>query len=504
MTAQNYDAVIIGAGLGGLVAGAKLSKEGKKVVVIEQHYVVGGCSSTFTQKGFTVDVGLHLIDGMDPNNPKVEIFKDLDVYSSVEPVPAGEFYRFINEEVDIILPDNIEEAINILSEQFPEEKKAIEGFFNEIIGIYNDVQTLPKSKLKTLLLMPIFPLRYPYVVRWAKRTISELIDYVGLKNTSLIGTLLANLGFYGDDPNALSALLFGVGQGSYLSGGAYYLKGGSQKLSNHFAKIIEENGGEIILNQLVTKVITKKGRAIGVEYRHRNKPNEETKKVYGKEIISDIAIPNLIEILPERESKILDRLYGDWKPNITYSSLYVGFKKPLKELGNSAFTTFVWKGLKDWRKIKESHDWPYEKRKYAMTDYSLVDTGMTVPGKGVATIIIIDKYDDWAKLSKEEYEKRKDELTEILLQKLDELIPGSRKYVEWYSCATPLTIEKFVRVPKGTPLGFAQTPTQFLKRPKYKSKIPGLWTVGAWTFPGGGFSPAMQSGYECALQILKK
>ena len=191
-----YDAIIIGAGLGGLVAGAKLAKEGKKVFLIEQHYVVGGCSSTFTQKGFTVDVGLHLIDGLDPHNPKVEIFEDLDVYASIEPVHVGEFYRFVNENVDITIPDNIEEAKKVLTEKFPEEKKAIERYFEVLEGMYLDVQRLPKSKLKMLLLMPVFPIMYPYLVRWSKKTVADLIEYCGLKDVNLVAALLANLGFY--------------------------------------------------------------------------------------------------------------------------------------------------------------------------------------------------------------------------------------------------------------------------------------------------------------------
>ncbi|OQY03119.1 MAG: hypothetical protein B6I20_05705 [Bacteroidetes bacterium 4572_117] len=56
---MQYDIIIIGAGLGGLTAGAKLSKEGKKVLLIEQHYVPGGCATTFKRKGFTFEVGLH-------------------------------------------------------------------------------------------------------------------------------------------------------------------------------------------------------------------------------------------------------------------------------------------------------------------------------------------------------------------------------------------------------------------------------------------------------------
>lgn len=500
----DYDIIIIGAGLGGLVAGAKLAKEGKKVFLIEQHSVVGGCSSTFTQKGFTVDVGLHIIDGLDPHNPKVEIFEDLGVYEAIEPIHVGEFYRFVNENVDITIPDSIDKAQEVLIENFPDEKKAITRYFQILEGMYLDVQRLPKNKLKMLLRMPIFPLLYPYLVRWSKKTVADLLEYCGFKDINPVGALLANLGFYGDDPYKMSALLFGVAQGSYLRGGAYYLKGGSQKLSNHFAKVIEDNGGEILLNHLVTKIITRKGHAVGVEYRHRDKPDEEPKKAYATHIISDIAIPNLIKILPARESKILDKLYGDWEPNISYSSLYIGLDTPLKDLGNKHFSTFVWKGLKHWKEMAESVRWPYEKRKYSLTDYSVIDTGMSVPGKGVANITVIDNYDDWAKLSKEEYKERKERLTKILLDKLEELVPGAKEHVEWTNCATPMTIERFILAPKGTPLGFAQTPKQFMKRPKYKSKIPGLWHVGAWTFPGGGFTPAMQSGYDCAVQILKK
>jgi len=50
---EKYDAIIIGAGLGGLTAGAKLAKEGKKVLLIEQHTIPGGCATTFKRKDFS-------------------------------------------------------------------------------------------------------------------------------------------------------------------------------------------------------------------------------------------------------------------------------------------------------------------------------------------------------------------------------------------------------------------------------------------------------------------
>ncbi len=61
---MTYDAIIIGAGLGGLIAGAKLSKGGKKVLLIEQHSVPGGCATSFKRGDFTMEVGLHEMDGL--------------------------------------------------------------------------------------------------------------------------------------------------------------------------------------------------------------------------------------------------------------------------------------------------------------------------------------------------------------------------------------------------------------------------------------------------------
>jgi all-trans-retinol 13,14-reductase len=60
---MKYDVVIIGAGLGGLTAGAKLAKEGKKVLLVEQHNHPGGCATTFRRGDFTLEVGLALLHG---------------------------------------------------------------------------------------------------------------------------------------------------------------------------------------------------------------------------------------------------------------------------------------------------------------------------------------------------------------------------------------------------------------------------------------------------------
>ena len=104
-----YDCIIIGAGLGGLTAGAKLAKSGKKVLLIEQHDRPGGCATTFKKKGFTLEVGLHEMDGLHPRDMKMKIFRDLGVLDTVEFIKVPEFYHFVNERRDVVVSHDSEE-----------------------------------------------------------------------------------------------------------------------------------------------------------------------------------------------------------------------------------------------------------------------------------------------------------------------------------------------------------------------------------------------------------
>ena len=101
---MHYDVIIIGSGLGGLTAGAKLVKEGKSVLVLEQHDRPGGCATTFKRRDFTMEVGLHEMDGLHPRDIKKRIFDDIGLGERVTFLPVPEFYRFINERYELVIP----------------------------------------------------------------------------------------------------------------------------------------------------------------------------------------------------------------------------------------------------------------------------------------------------------------------------------------------------------------------------------------------------------------
>jgi phytoene dehydrogenase-like protein len=138
-------------------------------------------------------------------------------------------------------------------------------------------------------------------------------------------------------------------------------------------------------------------------------------------------------------------------------------------------------------------------------DYSQIDSQLAPQGKGLGVICTSDYLSDWENLSKEEYKTKKEEMARILTERLNKVIPGIKDEIEYCEVATPKTIKRYTLNPGGTVYGFAQIPKQAgRKRIQQKSPVENLYFASAWTFPAGGFTGAILSGYRCAEEILDR
>jgi len=302
----------------------------------------------------------------------------------------------------------------------------------------------------------------------------------------------------------MSLIYFAKAQAEYYHGG-YFIKGGSQKLSDHLMHFIEKNGGKLILRHLVTRILTENGKAIGVEYKKTKSKTDKTQKAFAKYIIANAAVPNVAnQLLSEKESKKLHKKIQGLEIACSLISVYFGFGKPLKELGNKHYSTFVFD--KEVLSLEDMHanykgDW--SKRNFVFCDYSQLDSGLAPQGKSVGVICTSDYVSDWDKLSREDYKARKEEVAQIFIERIEKLIPGIRDAIEYYEVATAKTIQRYTLNPDGSPYGFAQTPDQAItNRVRIKSPIKNLYFASAWSMPGGGFPGAILGGYFCAKEIL--
>ena len=123
MENNKYDIVIIGSGLGGLTSGAYLAKQGKKVLVLESHNIVGGCATVYKRKNVKFEVGLHEMDmAKKSRDMKHVIFKKLGLYDRINLVKLPQTWRIKTEDTDLVIPEGYENVINTLEKEFPERK----------------------------------------------------------------------------------------------------------------------------------------------------------------------------------------------------------------------------------------------------------------------------------------------------------------------------------------------------------------------------------------------
>lgn len=111
---MKYDAIIIGGGLGGLTAGAVLSKKGKKVLLIEQHFMVGGAATVSKRKDINIEVGLHeMYFGEYGYDIKRDLFDYLELDTKIELVSLPETWDIKDNNETFRVPEGLKKLKNI-------------------------------------------------------------------------------------------------------------------------------------------------------------------------------------------------------------------------------------------------------------------------------------------------------------------------------------------------------------------------------------------------------
>jgi len=140
---SDYDAIVIGAGNGGLTAAATLAKGGAKTLLLERHNVPGGCATSFCRGRFEFEVALHQLSGMGDEKfpgPLRSVLHALDVLDRVEFIPMKNLYRLvIPGRLDITLPADRNGTVKVLQERFPSEGDKIKEFYDLVYAFFNQL-----------------------------------------------------------------------------------------------------------------------------------------------------------------------------------------------------------------------------------------------------------------------------------------------------------------------------------------------------------------------------
>lgn len=502
---NEFDAIIIGSGLGGLSCAAAFARQSFKPLVLEQHTKPGGYATTFERRGFVFDVSLHSTVVAERDGVRNLIYGFPEI-TEVEFVPHPDVYRVIFPEHDIRVPArNLQKYSEMLVGHFPDEKVGIEGIFEDMRGLWNDVQRI--SEARGQIDMNRFPVDFPYLFKSVNKTWGQMVD-ARVKNSKLKAIISSLWGYYGLPPSKLSPFYYAIPTIGYLHEGGYYPVGKSQKISDALVRFIEGRGGKVQLGTRVKEILVKDHAAYGV----RTERGDEYKS---RVVVSNASAYETFRKILREEEFLADYLQKLSTYNVSLScfQVFLGLKKDL--VGEI--------GIKD-TEIFYNSDYDLDREYdrvlkadlsggFALTLYDNLYKGYSPEGKNTLNILTLQGYDHWEKYEsdyfkgrKTAYRAEKERMANVLIDEVEKaLLPGLRDAIEVIEIGTPLTNVRYTSNFRGAAYGWDQTLNNSgQNRLSHKTPIKSLYLAGAWTRPGHGYGAVIPSGLQCFAEIMKE
>ena len=440
MEANRKSVVVIGGGLGGLVSGALLAKEGYKVTVLEKNAIIGGGLQTFKRKGVSFPTGMHVFGGFGEEGQLRKLFSYLGIMDRLSLRAMDEegydVVKVLKDGASYSLPKGKEHFINYLGEVFPAEKANIRAYVDKLFALSEEEDLFYLREQKPQVFMSVSEdAILPY---------DELMDrYITdpkLKGVlSYLNPLMG--GKPGTTPAFMSALL-----GVLHIGGTYQFVGSSQQMAELLKEVIETAGGQVLANEEVvrievegrevSRVITKQGNAY-----HADSYISDVHPDVLLRLVDDKAFPtsfrSRIQSIPETRSCF---------------KVYVKFKEGAFPYVNHTNYCLSDYGTK--YDISQS-EWPNSVMYYTPA----------VEGQGsyAETMVIIGEMDyEWVKPWETSqvghrgasYEQWKRQMTEQVLDFMEKIYPDIREKTEFVMASSPLTIRDYYGNKEGSNYGF--------------------------------------------------
>ena len=460
--------IIIGSGLGGLTCGYILAKSGYRVTILEKNAQLGGCLQTFTRDGVKFETGMHYIGSMDEGQILNRFF---DYFNLLNDVPLS---RLNPNGYDIIsldgqhfpIANGDENFVDILSQFFPQERDNLQDYCNYINKI-TDYSVFYSSKER---LNSNF-LREPAFVRSASEFITSATSNPILQSV-LSGNLPLYAGVENKTPLYIHALIH-----DFYNNSAFRIVGGSDCITDSLVKSIQAMGGEVLPHHQVVKINCDDSKATSVSIRRNGEESEMTADY----IISNQHPCRMLELLdtPMIRKSYRNRVVS-LENTISNFTLYLRFKDNTVPYQNYNLyyskETDVWKNAGNYTADRfplgflYMHNCSEQNQKYAKSAMLM-------------SYMSFDDVKQWQGTRIErrgsEYEAFKHEKAEILLDLLEQQLPGTRATITKYYTSSPLTYLDYTGTERGSMYGILADCQNLLNTKILpRTKVPNLLLTG--------------------------
>ena len=407
-----YDVIVIGSGLAGLTTANILARQGRSVLLLEQHYKLGGMATWFKRPGGHIfDISLHGFPiGM------IKSCRRYWTQQIADSIVQLKGIRFDNPMFSLTTTFNRKDFTQLLVNDFGVPQTSVDDFFDTARGMnfYDDQSTTTRQ-----LFDKFFPGREDVI-----RLLMEPITYAN-------GSTL-------EDP----AITYGIVFSNFMSKGVFTYEGGTDQLIQRMEAEMRKNGVDIRIRCDVDRIRVRNGHVDGVE-------------VNGRQIKAGAVISNAN--LNATVFHMIGEEYFDTQ-----------FVDQAREVRLNNSSTQVYMALKPDERIDESTgDLLFSSTAPLFRTEALLSRDITsrtysfyyprTRPEGRPRCLIVSStnanYSDWTGLSKEEYDASKEDLVETTLNALEKYVPNCREKIEHAEAATPVTFEHYTKHINGSSFG---------------------------------------------------
>ena len=492
MNSTNYDAIIIGSGMGGMSAAALLANDGYRVLVLEAALHPGGCSSSYPRKGFVFESGATTLIGFDEHQP----------------------LRFLEEKTGIRIPrEELKPSMNVtLNGKQITRFKDRHAWLEEVVRVFGNrkgqlrfwklAQDLAEVVWRVSLRNPFFPPQSfgdwwslltsnnpadVWVLRYARKSVKQVAEKCGVATPEFLRFLDEQLMITAQSKAADTPFLFGAAGITYTNYSNYYVPGGLIKMIDAIREFITQKGGAFHTKEAVLSI-----KQIGDCYQVHTK---KEKTYEAPVVISNVPVWNMPDLTGGEMQSYFKKESGQYSE--AWGAVTMGIA------ASDAFPESL--PLHHQLNLPEGETVPFTPSKSVFVSLSKQgDTERAPEGYRSLNVSCHAKPEDWFAMG-DAYNDNKETVHKYLLDTLTKLLPGfADAEIKFADVATPVSWEQWVSRKKGRVGGIPQSMARsLLNWTPNQTPFKGLYLVGDTTYPGQGIPGVTLGGINVYSRVKK-